>query len=279
MLYRGNTMIKNQLSSPADIIILAGQSNAQGYGLGETDNPYIESEDVISLIDDVIPTYIKDDNGNDKFVMDENSDYHLEISGEEVVNGGKCACFALPFAKKYKENFLKNGRKLVIIKAAVGGTGFAHNQWGVGQCLYNRMIKMTDEALAMHKENKVVALLWHQGECDAFEKPELSANDREKLHFSNLNALLKSVRAHYGNIPFLAGGFVKEWSDKFKEQTNSVTSAIQNVCTGCQPAAFVPSDGLKSNNETIANGDDIHFCRESVYTLGERYFEAYRKLV
>ncbi len=271
-------MITNPYKEPLDIIILAGQSNAQGYGLGETSTPYIPSESIISLVDEVIPTYVKDENGKDKFIMDESSDYRIEISNEETVNGGKCACFALPFANEYKNEFLDNGKKLLIIKAAVGGTGFAHNQWGVGQCLYNRMIKMTDAALAMNKENRVVAFLWHQGECDAFERPELSPSERKELHYSNLTAFLKAVREKYGNIPFLAGGFVKEWSDKFKTETDAVTSAIKNVCEQNSPAAFISSDGLKSNNETTGNGDDIHFCRDSVYILGKRYYNTYKTL-
>ncbi len=272
-------MIKNLINTPCDIIILAGQSNSQGFGVGFTDEPYVPSADILALKNENAPTYVKDESGKDVFVCPE-SDYLIETAQEELNEAGEnIACFALPFARKYKKCCLTQGRKIVIIKIGVGGTGFAHRQWGVGEPLFERLISMTDAAVSMNKDNKIVAFLWHQGECDAFERPELSPEDREKIHYQNLSTSIKYVRERYGNIPFIAGGFAEEWSAKFRAETEAVMSAIKSVCLNIGNAGFVSANDLKSNNQDTANGDDIHFSRDSLYILGNRYFEKYKEIV
>ena len=42
---------------------------------------------------------------------------------------------------------------------------------------------------------------------------------------------------------------------------------------------FVETSDLPSNDQKVANGDDIHFCRESLHVLGHRYFDAYLKIL
>ena len=39
-------------------------------------------------------------------------------------------------------------------------------------------------------------------------------------------------------------------------------------------AAFVESYGLLSNNQKIGDGEILHFCRESLYESGHRYYDA-----
>lgn len=41
--------------------------------------------------------------------------------------------------------------------------------------------------------------------------------------------------------------------------------------------AFVFSEGLLSNNQKVKNGEEIHFCRESIYELADRYFFEFQK--
>ena len=45
-----------------------------------------------------------------------------------------------------------------------------------------------------------------------------------------------------------------------------------------EKAAFVETADLPSNNQKTGNGDDIHFCRESLHVLGQRYFEKFLAL-
>ena len=52
----------------------------------------------------------------------------------------------------------------------------------------------------------------------------------------------------------------------------------QEVVREAGDSAFVQTSDLLSNNQKIQNGDDIHFCREALYILGQRYFEAFKEI-
>ena len=78
--------------------------------------------------------------------------------------------FALTFAEEYvKAGYLQKGRKVLIIRTAVGATCFYKKDWGVGGRLYVKLMEILDYALKLNKNNKIVAFLWHQGESDALD--------------------------------------------------------------------------------------------------------------
>ena len=43
-------------------------------------------------------------------------------------------------------------------------------------------------------------------------------------------------------------------------------------------SAFVNTDDLPSNKEKVGNNNEIHFSREGLLKLGERYFEKHKEL-
>lgn len=88
------------------------------------------------------------------------------------------------------------------MRAAVGGTGFVKGMWGLKDQLYKKMLEMTDYALSLNHANRVVGFLWHQGECDAFEKNEPDVFKQQ------LASMIQDVRVRYGTeLPFIAGDF------------------------------------------------------------------------
>ncbi|MGN1051942.1 MAG: sialate O-acetylesterase, partial [Candidatus Scatosoma sp.] len=221
----------------------------------------------------------------------------VSVAEEPVGEAGKTGKLALWFAKKYvADGRLKEGRKALIVNAAVGGTGFCRKEWGVGNVLYNRLTEMTDYALSLpcgdaqeQGENAIAAFLWHQGECDSFENADLPAETKYETHKANLEAMFGDFALRFadriaGNkkLPIIAGGFCDEWYLKNKRQCDAVLRAIKEVCRaprdGNFAGAFVPTDGLLSNNQKTGNGDEIHFCRESLHILGERYYRAFAAL-
>ena len=233
-----------------DIVIQAGQSNSEGCGVGEVTNPFIPDSDIF---------YMEND-----FTICEAHEY---VSGNLIVGN-----FSLPFCIKYiKNDMLQPGRKLLVLRAAVGGTGFMDNRWGMAGDLYLRMIEMTRTALELNPRNKPVAFLWHQGETDAI------LNAGKQVHFDNLSKLVNSVRDTFGckNLPFIAGDFVCQWKNENIEICAPVIEAIKEVCAGIGHAQFVETDGLQSNDQRINNQDTIHFCRESINQLGIKYFNAF----
>ena len=237
-----------------DIIIQAGQSNADGTGFGNTDEPYAPDGRVWYL----------------------NQDGTITLGAEKVNGNAIQSNFALPFAREYlRAGRLAEGRKLLILRTAVGGTGFLDGRWKLTDDLYLQMMDMIRTALALNPENRLVALIWHQGETDAIYHATFDQ------HYNHLTTLLTSVRNTFAvpELPFIAGDFVQHWIGKNSEVCAPVLDAIRAVCRDQAACGFVETDGLKSNDQEFGSGDDIHFSRRSLYELGRRYFEAFAAIV
>ena len=237
-----------------DIIIQAGQSNSEGYAFGHVEAPYSPDGRI--------------------WYMNENDTLSLAV--EKVAGNGIQANFSLPFAREYvNAGRLAEDRKLLILRAGVGGTGFLDNRWKLTDDLYLHMMEMIRTALSLNPENHLVALLWHQGETDA------GLHATFDQHYNHLKTLVESVRTAFNvpDLPFIAGDFVHDWRDANIEICTPVLDAIRAVCKDCTPAAFVETNGLKSNAEEgidhplgWGNGDIIHFSRPAIYELGHRYY-------
>jgi hypothetical protein len=243
-------MLRDFCKEEFDIVIQAGQSNSAGYGFGVTATPYIQNSDILYLI----------------------NDFTISVAQEAVLGNEIIGNFSLAFCTRYIESGkLQCGRKLLIIRAAIGGTGFLDNRWGMNDDLYLKMIEMVKTALELNPKNKLVTFLWHQGETDAI----LNAN--KQMHFNNLFMLVNSVRDIFNckTLPFIAGDFVSQWKNDNIEICVPVIEAIKEVCTSISHAQFVETNGLQSNDQKINNQDPIHFCRESLNQLGIRYYNSF----
>jgi len=244
-------MLKDFTKETFDIIIQGGQSNAEGCGMGAVEFPFEMNPDIYQMDGDFIISKARE-----------------VIWGNEVIGN-----FVLPFAANYvKDRKLKTGRKLLILLTAVGGTGFFDNRWGKNDDLFLRMTEMIKTALDLNPANRVVAFVWHQGETDT------NAPDRD-VHYNNLHYLVSSVRktAKEESLPFVAGDFVHHWkmNPDNLNRCIPIIKAIKDLCTDIGNAAFTETDGLLSNDEKTGNGDDIHFCREALYEMGNRYYKAF----
>lgn len=243
-------MLRDFSKEEFDIIIQAGQSNSQGCGMGVATAPFAQSDDIWYL----------------------NNDFTISKAGEEVW-GNEITCnFSLSFSAEYiAKGMLQSGRKLLILRAAVGGTGFLDNRWGMTDDLYLRMMEMIKTAIQLNSKNKLVAFLWHQGETDAI------LNASKEVHYTNLITLVNSVRSTFKseNLPFIAGDFVNQWKMDNIAICEPVVDAIKDVCNNIGSALFVETSELQSNDQRIGNTDTIHFCREAINQLGVKYFEAF----
>lgn len=261
-----------------DIIILAGQSNAEGSGLGRVGKKFKENDLIMEMVDVNRKEMMLEDNG--KLNLIQPFELSIGFAKEDPHEYGLRGNLAHSFAEEYiKKGYLKEGRKVLIVKTAVGGTGFAKNHWGKGNILSERMYHMIDSALSTCGDSKIVAFLWHQGESDAFENEELSSKARESFYFDKFDYLISTVRQKYGDdFPIVAGGFTAEWSALYKEQCEAVYRATKRVLK-MHNGAFVDTRYLKSNNQDIQNGDNIHFCKKALNKLGRMYFDKYQKLI
>ena len=89
--------------------------------------------------------------------------------------------------------------------------------------------------------------------------------------------MVDAVRERYGmqDLPFVCAGFVENWSNEHRKGADVIEGALAKVCDACGHAKYIDTKGLPSNHEKIGNGDIIHFCRQSLYELGKRYFDEY----
>mgnify|MGYP004660494203 FL=1 len=263
-----------------DIIVLAGQSNATGSGFGAVKDEYVPDPDIMYLRD-VYPVDYRINERGEKFLDCKfPTDYEIaEAEEKESAEGrGKTGNFSLIFAREYKKKFLQPGRKILIVFAPVGGTGFCRKQWGVGNILDNRMNDMTARALALNKENRIVAFLWHQGELDADENRDKNYEQKEEFYFNSVKTMLDNFTGRFNckNVSVITAGFTDDWKSKNEASCAPVYEAYKRLADSRKNFVFIDTKGLRSNNQKIDFPEDVyHFCREDLYVLGKKYFDEY----
>ena len=261
-----------------DILVLAGQSNAEGGGAG--DNGYVPSENVYILRGDFQASVKEGEYGNQYLDLVLSKDYYVEVAKNYEKDGVLRSNFSYFVAKEYEKKFLQKDRKVLIVQTAIGGTGFSKKHWGVGDILHERMVNMINYALSLNPENRLVGLLWHQGEHDSFEQAELSPVERERFYFSKLKEFLSDFRMRFGNIPFVCAGFTKAWYTSYEKECESIYRATQNVVDTEQNAIFIQNTfDLLNNKEELGINDEVHFCNRALAILGKRYFDALSSLI
>ncbi len=260
--------LKNQ---KFDIVIQGGQSNAEGCGFGPVDDEYVVNDKILYLYPEKqayeLPEGVLVEYADKPFIIETASE---TVSGENIFGD-----FSLTFAEEYLKNGnLKNDRKLLIVRSAIGGTGFQKKHWGINDPIYLKMIEMVDFALSLNPENKIVAFLWHQGEHDAFEK-----NSPDNF-YKQLSTLISDMRMKYGKtLPFIAADFVNEWKSENIEICEPIVEKIKLITQESAYSAFIETSDLLSNNQKHGSGDKLHFCRQSLHDLGRRYFKEYKRIL
>ena len=101
-----------------DIFIQGGQSNAEGSGIGPVIEEYIPDERICYL--EVPKTVDCTEAGLD--IQFHDVPFSLQIGAEHGTQENPIGDFSLTFAKAYIDaELLAEGRKILIIRAAVGG--------------------------------------------------------------------------------------------------------------------------------------------------------------
>jgi len=244
-------MLTDFTKIPFDIIIQAGQSNSEGCGMGPLRKPFAVSH------------------------LNLNNDFTIcpaaeRVWGNEIVND-----FSLSFGHMYTAmKNLTESRKLLIVRAAVGGTGFGDKRWIPEGDLYLRMMDMVKTALSLNPSNRLAGMLWHQGETDAI------LNTPGAAYYDYLGFLVRSVRDTFGapELPFICGDFVQHWKNDNAAVCEPIIAAQRRLCDDLVSARFVETVGLESNDQRTYNGDTIHFCREALFRLGLMYYEAWAEI-
>lgn len=228
--------------SDFDILIVAGQSNAEGYGRG--------SKALAFVPHDPIYTY---------------SVQRGVYPAEDIPVGrlGTRSGFWQFLAELYvRDGRLPEDRKLLVLNSAVGGTGFADHQWGVGEPLSERLYKWIGR-FSRNPNNRFIAALWHQGEREVVDKVG------RQTHYRNMQLLLNGIRDAVGfDLPFVCGDMTESWRQE-NPACAEITQAQMDLTQNNARCAFVGTDGVESNRWP----DNIHFSRKGNIELAGRYYE------
>ncbi len=273
--------ILNYDNTEYDIIVVAGQSNAFGNGLGGTDNPWKEREDVLMLKNDFVTCHKRPTEDTVYIDINAQEDGYIEVAKERYDQrlDQTIGNFSLTFAKMYADKYLKDGRKALIVFTPVGGTGFVGKHWGQEDKLYLRMRDMVDSALKLNKNNKIVAYLWHQGEHDGYENRNLSYEGSRDFYDEKFTEFFNSIREIYGqNVPFICGGFTNDTIEEYRITTEAVIDVLKKKMEENKLTKYIDTSDLKSN-KALGYKDPYHFCKRSLEVLGERYFNAFDQMI
>lgn len=274
-----------------DIVVVAGQSNAIGYG----QLPAFEAPELLGLTED--PTHPCSRvcqlgrAGVNEHTSVEDLKVLPAVNPLDHVNSGKIG-FAMTYAKRLS-TLLPANRKVLIVPVALGGTSILYWSPGVKTFdkegreifLYNNMISRVNSALQMEgKSNRIVAFLWQQGEADI--KIASSPNHalhasmpNEDVYYQKLTRLHTNLRRDLPNtncFPILMGLPSPDWVNSIKARFESKIMQVANEqnCTG-----LIPATGLRSNaalDGVIEDGEDTeHFSGQSQINLGEKYFSLF----
>jgi hypothetical protein len=240
-----------------DIVLVAGQSNTcSGIGL----NYLIDTPD----------TLVKQLGRfeNDMKVIDAIEPLDHWSKSQDKIG------FALTFAKEYiRANLLDSGKYLLIIPCGKGGTGFKKKEWNRGGVLYNDAIDRVNRVLRANNMNRIVAILWHQGEEDVNYD-----NYQADLDTMILGMRLDIKSNYISNIPFILGGMVPFWVENYlnaDKQQRIIENTVNRIMYTGYANPYLPSVLMRENNTY----DFIHYNAEQQRELGRRYFSEYKKII
>ena len=228
-----------------DVFLLAGQSNMVGRG-----TPF---DPVLDAVDPNIWQWTQAGAVTPATARLDHND------GEAPERVG----MGLSFARAY--HAANPSRPVLLVPTAKGGSGFAGEDWNPGDYYFETAVTQANAAMASHPGNRLIAILWHQGENDVLA-PYSTAQ-----YAAAVDRLIYRLRARVSGAataPFILGQFVPAWTSS--PSPAAVLSAINATPSRVAFTAVAPSAGLSGNSPE----DVIHFDAPSLRTYGSRYFTA-----
>jgi len=230
-------LVAGAASEGYDIILLVGQSNMVGwYG----------------------PIDVLLDATNDKVFQYPKTDGVIALAADPLDHWNEVADtigLGLSFGKDLLHNTLPT-RNVLLIPAASGATGFTSGEWVDGGAEHEYAISAANAAIALETGNKLVGVLWHQGESDAALTEAAYA-----AHLDTLISLFRTEITGATNIPFIVGQ-VPSWSTFYGAGVDAALLATP---------ARVANTAVVLTSDLTHGGDSLHFNATSLRTLGERY--------
>lgn len=207
--------------------------------------------------------------------------------------------FATAFAEMYVANVLAPDRQVLIVPGGCGGSSILSWEGSyvdntiacMTASLHGDLLARVNVALDQPGENKIAALLWHQGETDV----SFSINPKWRhlamtpaVYQTKLGNYFARLRADLPNgqsFPIITGRFADAWITPSTPYNHSVKieieAAIDAVCAQDGRCAVVDTKGLPDNHTSGVNADPaqvVHFNSQAKIIIGYQMFAKWRSL-
>lgn len=249
-LYRAGDVLTAVASTTPLLVVLSGQSNAQGAaqdGLGGTYriNPKVKVWD----------------NSTGTFkVADMENEAYFTTTGNPIGNGNQN--IGVSFAHRLQE---QTGRDIYVIVAAQGGQPIS--EWvgsGTSSTIYAGMETVIQAQLTALGKTGIDFFLWSQGENDATRATGEYRRD--------LGTFIEQLRAEPwfpADTPFIAAQACPSWSQTTRR--DYMNEELSTITKRSDPYLFVASStGLTGDGDVAF--ENIHYGNASIEALGYTRF-------
>lgn len=235
------------------VLVSAGQSNSMAYGEGVADYKGLDAEDIkikqlahrayehatdhksgyVTKYNDIIPLdHCPHDVQNTSNLHHPKADATgLQYGAHgHLINVAKKLLPSLPVnaglltvpCGRGGAAFSENGTVVGTFSATTGATENS-TRWGVNTALYNNLITRTKFALEQNSKNKLLGVIWLQGEFDQGKDDYTKQPERFNAMVADFRTQLASVNTQCvtGDInttPWLCGEPPKYWREQFATQ-------------------------------------------------------------
>jgi len=262
----GDTALKGTFASKvdpgdtgSDVVAILGQSNARGDGEG-ADLTYLDFADprVLQFVGDATSLmYRKAVLAVDPLL------HHTPAPLSHGVGAG------VIFGREYVKT-LPTNRNLLLVPSARGATGFTSTDYSwdpaatpTMENLYTKALAQIHAALNLSPNNRLVAVIWCQGEND---------NSLTQAQYAAyLDSVISGIRNEFGdqNLPFLIGSMVP---DKVAEGDAGYIRVNQaHIDTPRRKVRTWFVQGPSGMYNSALNGGTIHYNGAGQRELGQRY--------
>jgi hypothetical protein len=148
-----------------------------------------------------------------------------------------------------------NGRPILFVPVAEGGTGFTRNNWNQGDPLYTAAVSRINAAMALDAGNTFEGILWMQGESDAMDDTTTYLADVQAMY----NAMIIDINGMTVDTPFITSQML------YPSEPNA-PAVNADIATFANNNASVY---LVSTSD-LATIDGVHLNSPSLNTVGAR---------
>ncbi|HNX48673.1 MAG TPA: sialate O-acetylesterase [Thermoanaerobaculaceae bacterium] len=238
-----------------DVILLAGQSNMVGLGTGTST---VRVDPLDSRV------YIYEPGGTYRDTVTQSPGLNIVHAGGASSSIGPGHQAGIEMARMIPSN-----RAVLLVPMATSGSSFATGWAPPSGGLYTAAVAQTKKALATHDNNRIAAVLWHQGES--------SSGNTQAQYAASLDGLITAMRSDLGlpTLPFIVAGLVPEWITNGTGVVAGVEAALIDTPARVAYTAYVHAPH-GCHNDVIGSANSIHFNMAGSRFLGRGYALGYR---